>query len=161
MEQLARGLLSTDPGPVLHALKDKIRASTRGELPHANDILPALYELMQKNEAPKETPTQPSTPSKKDIAGRDWKGLKNALIWSLSSGSFLDSQFYALDSKLHAGTSTIQPIYFCSMVGGAFLPRLVKCTLSTHGYRNVIEPSVRFVKDLAVQQDASSVCRRL
>jgi len=132
MEQLARGLLSTDPGHVLHALKDKIKASTRGELPHANGILPALYEFMEKNEVPKEAPIQPSTPS----TSGDRKSLKDALTWSLSSGSFLDSQFYALDSKLRAGAPTIQPIYLCSMVGGTFLPKLVKCTFSTSGSRN-------------------------
>ena len=126
---MARTLLSTDSSPALHVLKDKINAYAAGQLPHAKDILPALYELMETDEAFKETTplAPPPAPSKRVTAGGDWEGLKDALIWSLASGSFLDSQFYALDSKPRAGVPMIRPIYFCSMVGGTFLPRLVKC----------------------------------
>jgi len=133
LKQLARTLLSADSSPALHALKDKIKAYTGGQLPHAQDILPALYELMGTDEAFKEAtpPAQPPTPSKRATAGGNWERLKDALTWSLTSGSFLDSQFYALDSKPRAGVPVIRPIYFCSMIGGTFLPRLVKCGFST------------------------------
>ena len=119
--------MSEDSGPTLHALKYKIKAYTRGQLPHAKDVLPALYELMERGEALEETQTQPPAPSKQGVAGGSWKRLNDALTWSLTSGSFLDSQFYAVDSKPQAGAPTIQPIYFCSMLGGTFIPKLVRC----------------------------------
>ena len=133
LKQLSRTLLSADPGPALHALKDKIKAYTRGQLPHAKDVLPALYEFMGKGEELTETPTEPPAYPEQGVADGDWKGLKDALTRSLTSGSFLDSQFYALDSNPQAGTPTIRPIYFCSMVGGTFLPKLVKCKFPTPG----------------------------
>jgi len=51
LKQLARTLLSTDSGPARRALKDKIKAYNRGELPYAKDILPALYRLMESDAA--------------------------------------------------------------------------------------------------------------
>ena len=119
---------------MLDALKDKIKVYTRGHLPHAKNILPALYELMERNEPFKETPVQSSAPSKgSSVTGGDRKGLEDALTWSLTSGYFLDSQFYALESKLPAGEPKIRPIYFCSMVGGTFSSKLVKRGFYTLG----------------------------
>ena len=135
MKQLARALLSTDSDPALHALKGKIKAYTRGRLPHAKDVLPALYELMGKGEEFKETPTKPLVPPKQGVVGGGWNGLKYALTWSLTSGSFLDSKFYALDSNPQAGAPTIRPIYFSSLADRTFLPRVVKCKLPTSGSR--------------------------
>lgn len=120
--------MTSDPGPALNALKEKIKAYTSGQLPHAEDVLPVLYELMRKDKPFEETQTQAPTPPQEGSAGGDWKRLKDALTWSLTSGSFLDSQFYALDSKPQApATPTIRPIYFCSMVDGNFSSRLLKC----------------------------------
>jgi len=131
-------LLSTDSGPVLDALKGKIKAYTRGQLPHAKEILLALYGLTERGEPFKKTPVQSPAPSKHGIAGGDRKRLKDALTWSLTSGSFLDSQFYALDSRLPAGAPKIRPIYFCSIAGGTFSSKLVKrgfCALGLSEYR--------------------------
>ena len=133
MKQLARTLISTNSDPALHALKGKIKAYTRGRLPHAKDVLPALYKLMGKGEELKETPTEPPTSPKQDATGGDWKRLKYVLTWSLTSGSFLDSQFYALDSNPQAGAPTIRPIYFSSLADSTLLPRVVKCKLPTSG----------------------------
>ena len=129
IKQLARTLLSGDSSPALHALKDKIKAYAGGRLPHAKDILSALYELMETDEAFGETNPPAWSPalSKQATAGDNWERLKDILTWSLKSGSFLDSQFYAPDSKPRAGVPVIRPIYFCSMIGGTFLPKLVKC----------------------------------
>ena len=132
MKQLARTLLSTESSPALRALKDKIKAYAAGQLPHAKDILPTLYELMETDEAFKATPL--SAPSERVIAEGDWERLKDALTWSLTSGSFLDSKFYALDSKPRAGVPMTRPIYFCSMMGRTFSSRLVKCGFSASGF---------------------------
>ena len=118
---------------MLDALKDKIKAYTRGQLPHAEDILPALYELMEGNNPIKKAPVESPTPSKRGGADGDWKKLKDALTWSLTSGSFLDSKFYALDSKPTSGAPKIRPIYFCSVVGGTFSSKLVKRRSFTPG----------------------------
>jgi hypothetical protein len=117
---------------VLNALKEKITTYTRGQLIHAKDVLPALHELMKKGKLLKETFAQPSAPSKLDTTVGDWGRLKNILTWSLTTGSFLDSQFYALDSNPPRGTPSIRPIYFCSMAGDrTFSSKLLKCEPST------------------------------
>jgi hypothetical protein len=132
LKQLARTLSSKDSNLALHTLKDKIKAYTRGQLPRAKDILPALYELLDSDGMFEETPPQLFPAPKHGIPGGGWEALKDALAQSLTSGSFLDSQFYALDSK-RAGAPTIRPIYFCSMAGGTFLPKLIKCGFSALG----------------------------
>lgn len=157
LKQLARILLSTDSSPTLQALKDKIEAYTRGQLPHAKDILPSLYELMDSDEAFKETPTQPLAPPNKAITGGDREGLKDALTWSLTSGTFLDSQFYALDSKSLSGAPEVRPVYFCSIVGGTFLPKLIKCKFFAPGLWNVIDTLARFVENRAIYEGSCSV----
>jgi len=129
LKQLAGALLSTDSSAAWRALKDKIKAYNRGQLPHAKDILPALYEFLDSDEAFKGIPAQSPAPPNKGIAGRDWEGLKDALTWSLTSGTFLDRQFYALDSKSGSGAPGIRPVYFCSIAGDKFLPRVSKCRL--------------------------------
>jgi len=127
LRQLARVLLSPEPGPVPGLLKAKIKGYAHGELPHAENILPALYDLMESDESIKDTPppTAPS-PDQKTTDG-DWEGLKRALTNSLTSGTFLDSQFYAVESRPSTGLPKIQPVYFCSGVGGGFTSELVKC----------------------------------
>ena len=157
LKQLARTLLSTDSSPVLQALKDKIEAYTRGQLPHAKDILPSLYELMDSDEASKETPTQPFVPPNQAIAGGDWEGLKDALTWSLTSGTFLDSQFYVLDSKSLSGTPEVRPVYFCSIVGGTFLPKLIKCKFFASGSWSIIDTLASFVENRAIHEGSCSV----
>ena len=131
LEHLAQTLLSTASNSALNTLKEKIKVYTCGQLLHAKNVLPALYDLMRRDKLSKEIPALPPAPSKQSTADKDWGSLKDALALSLTSGSFLDSQFYALDSKPPApGTPTIRPIYFCSMAGGPFLSRLMKCRLS-------------------------------
>ena len=118
------------------ALKDKIKAYGRGELPYAKDILPALYERMESIESFKER-TESIKPLKGKTSllsalsdqGATAGGLKDALTRSLTSGTFLDSQFYALDSKVGSDAPRIRPIHFCSMASSAFVPKLLKCRL--------------------------------
>ena len=125
--RLARVLSSSDSDHVLGLLKAKIKSYGHGELPHAEDILPTLYELMESNESVKETPLPAATPPNQQASSGDWEGLKRALTRSLTSGTFLDSQFYAIESRPLTGLPKIRPIYFCSTVGGSFASKLVAC----------------------------------
>ena len=127
LRQLARVLLSSDSDHVLGMLKAKIRSYCHGELPHAEDILPTLYKLMESDESVKETSLPAAAPLNQQASSGDWEGLKSALTDSLASGTFLDSQFYAVESRSLTGLPKIRPMYFCSMVGGSFASRLVAC----------------------------------
>ena len=127
LRQLARVLLSSDSGPTLGLLKTKIKSYGHRELPHAEDILPTLCELIESDESVKEAPLPAAAPPNEEATREDWEGLKRALTNSLSSGTFLDSQFYAIESRSLAGLLKIRPIYFCSTVGGRFASKLAAC----------------------------------
>ena len=127
LKQLTRALLSSSSDPTLGVLKTKIKSYASGQLLHAEDVLPALYELMEGDESIEETPLPIAASSNQQVTGGDWDGLKKALTSSLTSGTFLDSQFYVAEPRLPAGLPKIRPIYFCSTVGGTFASNLVAC----------------------------------
>ena len=120
-------LLSPDSGPTLELLKKKIKCYAHGELPHAEHVLPALYGLMESDESVKETQLPVIGSPNQQATGGDWDGLKRALTRSLTSGTFLDSQFYAVESRSSTVLPKIRPVYFCSTVGGSFVSKLVAC----------------------------------
>jgi len=124
LRQLARVLLSSDPKPTLGLLKAKIKSYGHGELPHAEDILPALYELMENDDPFNEKPFPAPAPPNQQAIGGDWEGLKKALTSSLTSGTFLDSQFYAVRSRSSVDLPKVRPVYFCSTVGGGLASKL-------------------------------------
>ena len=126
LKQLARVLLSSNPGPTLELLKMKIKSYAHGELLHAEHILLALYEFMESDESVK-TPLPAGVPPNQQSTGGCRKSLKRALTNSLTSGTFLDSQFYAVESRSSTGLPTIRPIYLCSTVDGSFASKLVAC----------------------------------
>ena len=82
---------------------------------------------MESDESVKETPLPAVAPPNQQATGGDWEGLKKALTNSLTSGMFLDSQFYAVESRSSTGLPKIRPVYFCSAVGGSFASKLVAC----------------------------------
>jgi hypothetical protein len=127
LRQLARVLLSSDSGPTLAALKTKIKSYASGHLPHAEGVLPALYELMENDGSIKEAPLPRAASYSQQVVHGDWDGLKKALTSSLTSGTFLDSQFYAVESRSSTGLPKIRPIYFCSTVGDSFASKLAAC----------------------------------
>ena len=155
LEELAQALLSADSGPTLDALNGKIKAYTRGQLPHAPDVLPALYELMERKEPLKKAPVQSPESSKDGTTSGDWQRLKDELTRSLTSGSFLDSKFYALDSRPSSGATKIRPIYFCSMVDGGFSSKLTKRGLYTPELREYV------LKPLQIRQGSGRLERRV
>ena len=120
-------LLSSDSCPALELLRTKIKGYAHGELSHAEDILPALYELMDSDESVKEIPFPTAASPNQQAIDEDWEELKMALTESLTSGTFLDSQFYAVESRSSTGLPKIRPIYFCSKAGGGFASKLVTC----------------------------------
>jgi len=108
----------------------KTKSYTHGKLPQAEHILPALYELMESDESVKETPPPAAPSSNTQAMGRYWDEVKEALTTSLTTGTFLDSQFYAVESRSSTGSPKIRPIYLCSTVGRCFglsIPNLVAC----------------------------------
>ena len=127
LRQLARALLSSDSGPVLGALKAKITTYASGQLPHAEDVLPALYELMESEESIDETPLPAAVSSNRHANGEDRDGLERALTSSLTGGTFLDSQYYAVESRSSTGPPKIRPVYLCSTVGGSFASKPEAC----------------------------------
>ena len=112
---------------MLGLLKAKIESYNHGQLAHAEEVLPALYELMESDESVEETLSPTTASSNQHVAGGDWDGLKEALVNSLTSGTFLDCQFYAVQSRSSTGSPRIRPIYFCSTVGGSFTSKLAAC----------------------------------
>ena len=127
LRQLARVLLSSESGPTLGALNAKIRSYTCGELPHAERVLPALYELMEGDESVEETSSPAAASPFRRVTSEGWNRLKRALTSSLTSGTFLDSQFYAVESRSSTGSPKIRPVYFCSTVGSDFVSKLLAC----------------------------------
>ena len=98
---------------------------THGELPYAKHVIPALYNLMESDESIDETPLPVAASPNHDTAGGDWTGLKKALTTSLTSGTFLNIQLYAVESRPSTGPPKIRPIYFCSAVDGSFTSKLL------------------------------------
>ena len=77
--------------------------SSHGELPHADDILPTLYELTESDEPVKDTQLPAAAPPNQQASSGDWGALKKALTSSLASGTFPDSQFYVVESRSSTG----------------------------------------------------------
>ena len=127
IKHLAWTLLSFDPGRTLRSLKKEIEAYTGGRVPHAKHVISALYKLMENDELIEESPLTIATSPNQRPPSAGCAGLRKALTSSLTSGTFLDSQFYAVESKSSSGLPKIRPIYFCSMVGGGFMPKLMAC----------------------------------
>ena len=127
VRQFARALLSVDSATTMQSLQKGIESYTHGRLPHATHVISTIYELMESDDSVEvdEIPLPAATSSDQQTLSRDWTGLKKALISSLTSGTFLDSQFYAVESKSSSGLPKLRPIYFCSMVDDSIVSRLV------------------------------------
>ena len=126
IEHLARNLLSSAEPWQTAALKRKIEFYTSGALPHAQDLLPALYHrLANPLSMSVRTPHPPQRPPRD---GFDWQVLKTELTKSLSSGTFLDIELYAPAFRLESGSqSKLRPLYFCSAVGGEYTTKILSC----------------------------------
>ena len=161
LRHLARVLLSSDSDPTLGVLNAKIGSYTSGELPHAEPVLPALYELMESDESVEEMPLPAVASPNQLVTGRDWDGLKGALTSSLTSGTFLDSQFYAVESRSSADLPKIRPIYFCSAVGGSFASKLATCGFFTRAVyvETLLMSRSSLLKTQGTESAAPTVCR--
>ena len=107
LRQLARVLLSSDSDPTLGTLKAKTKDYANGKLPHAEPVLPALYDLMENDGSVKEAPFPKAASPNQQVTGGDWDGLKKALTDSLVNDTFLDSQSYAAESRSYTGLPKI------------------------------------------------------
>lgn len=130
VEHLARSLLSSSEPWKTAALKRKIECYTAGGLPHAQEVLPALYRrfsnpqflrpVMPPMRAPNPFRTLPGD-------GFDWQVLKAELTKSLSSGAFLNMELYAPTSRSSGGHPKLRPLYFCSAVGSECTIKILYC----------------------------------
>ena len=127
LRQLARELLSSNSGPTLKLFKEKVKCYTHGELLHGGHVISTLYEFMESDESVEETPLAVTASVNHQVVGEDRIWLKRALTTSLASGTFLDSQFYAVESGSSTGMPKIRPIYFCSKVEEIFMFKLMAC----------------------------------
>ena len=129
IRRLASSLLSDGRGRshTLWSLERKIDRYTRGQLPHTKQVILTLYELVEGDEPVEEVPLPVATPCNQQASSGEWIGLKKALTNSLTSGTFLDSQFYAVESRSSTDMPKIRPLYFCSMVGDNFTSGLIAC----------------------------------
>jgi len=127
VEHLAHNLLSSVEPWKTAALKRKIEYYTSGSLPHAQDVLPALYHrLANPLSISMHTPRPPQAPPRD---GFDWQVLKAELTRSLSSGTFLNMELYAPASRSESGGQPeLRPLYFCSAVGGEYTAKILSCT---------------------------------
>ena len=149
LRQLARVLLSSDSGPTLESFKEKVKCYTHGELSQGGHVISTLYELMESDESVEETPITVAMSVNQQGVGKDWVGLKKALTNSLTSGTFLDSQFYAVESRSSADMPKLRPIYFCSTVGGNFMSKLMTC-------KSLARIRYQWVADLSFQVPQNS-----
>ena len=114
MYRLAQAARSSEPSGVATALETKIQEYFAGELPHARDLLLSLFDFLASNKmSPHPSPPGSShstiTPYSNVNLG-NWINIKDALIRSLTTGSFLDLVFYVEDSM------EVRPLSFCSSV---------------------------------------------
>jgi len=114
------------------ALKRKIEFYTSGALPHAQDVLPALYHRLSNPQFLSIWTLHPFRAPPSD--GFDWQILKKELTKSLSSGAFLNMELYAPVSKLSGGQRKLRPLYFCSAVGGGYTAKILSCALFSAGH---------------------------
>ena len=124
LRQLARVLLFSDSGPTLESFKEKVRCYIHGELPHGGHVISTLYELMESDESVEEAPLTVAASVDQQVIDEE---LKRALTMSLTSGTFIDSQFYAVESRSSTGIPEVRPIYFCSTVDDIFVLNLMAC----------------------------------
>ncbi|KAF9793428.1 hypothetical protein BJ322DRAFT_1103822 [Thelephora terrestris] len=151
LRQLARVLLSSEPGTTLASFKEKVKCYTHGKLPYGGHVISTLYELMESDESVKETPLAVAA-SVERVPGEEWAGLRRALISSLSSGTFLDSQFYAVESRSTTSSPKLRPIYFCSRVDKNLMSRLVTCSSKLGSQRTSLQGMDGYDSDIDVEK---------
>ncbi|KAF9793401.1 hypothetical protein BJ322DRAFT_1103798 [Thelephora terrestris] len=134
VEHLARNLLSSIEPWKTAALKRKIEVYTSGALPHAKEVLPALYHrLANPRLLSMRTPHQFQMPHRGDF---DWRILKRELTKSLSTGVFLNIELHAPESRSSSGQLKLRPLYFCGAAGGEYTTKILSCVKDTSSERN-------------------------
>lgn len=130
VQHLARSLLSSSEPWKTAALKRKIECYTAGGLPHAQEVLPALYRRFANPQflRPVTPPMRAPHPLRAPPGdGFDWQVLKAELTKSLSSGAFLNMELYAPTSRSSGSRPKLRPLYFCSAVGSECTIKILYC----------------------------------
>lgn len=151
VEHLARSLLSSGEPWKTAALKRKIECYTSGALPHAQDVLPALYHRFSNPQSlrPVTPPTRSPLPAQ--VPQRDgfhWRILKAELTKSLTSGTFLNTELHAPVSRSSGDKPRLRPLYFCSAVGGECTAKILSCAIFLVNHRISIIQQLSFWLDV-------------
>lgn len=147
VEHLARNLLSSIEPWKTAALKRKIEIYTSGVLPHAQEVLPALYHrLANPRLLSMRTPHIFQMPQRCDF---DWQPLRRELTKSLSTGIFLNMELHAPESRSSSGQLKLRPLYFCSAIGSEYIAKILSRTSSWYSsFSNELIPRLG-VRDIS------------
>lgn len=114
------------------ALRGRSKEYAAGKLPHAQDAVLMLYDLLSGDNAlgsgwalppGSQSPSVSFPPTEKRVW--DCVELKDAIVQSLCSGIFIDSKFYApVTSTQPNHPPNLQPLYFCSSVNPVVIQKL-------------------------------------
>ena len=116
-------------------LREKIVGLSPSQLLRATDTLAMIWDGMV---GPLDLPTlepEPS-PSLKPLPFLNWDRVKLALLKSISTGTFIDAQFFAYGAVRNGLPMDLRPLYTSSIVvqewGAAITTRrLISCSKST------------------------------
>ena len=111
-----------------------------GKLQHAQDAIVTLYDLLSgprplslSGELLPTSQPLPISSAPPDKRIEDWADLKDAVVGSLCSGSFIDSKFYApVASAQPSDPPNLQPLYFCGFINPTVTRKLNSGTVLHH-----------------------------
>jgi hypothetical protein len=119
---LAQAVRSPDSPEISAAFDNKIQEYFAGNLPHARGLVLGFFDLLANNRM---SPHPSSTASShsiimpySDVNHGSWFQLRDAMIRSLTTGTFLDSMFYVEDSM------ELGPLSFCSSIAPALFKQI-------------------------------------
>ena len=114
MYRLAQVVRSSESAGVATAFETKIQEYLAGKLPHVKDLLLSLFGFLASNRMSPHPLLSGSShftiAPYSNVNRGSWIQIKNALVHSLGTGTFLDLVFYVKDSM------ELRPLFFCSSV---------------------------------------------
>ena len=135
-ENLASALLLSDSEELQGQLDEKLRAFTRGDIPHAAKAISTLFGILARC-SPSETPPKIDDPGRRAKSKCSWaeggdhgipayqKSMNTALIRSMCHGTFLDMEYVVRKNRV--GDDKFVSIYLSSTIFHSVRPKLDAC----------------------------------